>query len=436
MKHEKSRELHEQSKRFLAGGVSSNARITELPGPMFFDRGKGSKLYDVDGNELIDYVMGRGPIIFGHSPDFLIDAVAEAMTSGLIFAGQHRMEITVSELVQEIVPCADLVRYTSTGTEAVQLALRLARAYTNRPKYIKFNDQFHGWADSVYYIMSEDQPEGADGLPVPKPWAGGLTPGSAEEVIPLPINDLDILVKALDSHPNEVAAIISSPVPHHVVVQPGFFEEVRRICDERGVLLIFDEVVTGFRLAPGGGQECLGVTPDLATFAKAMANGFPVAMVAGKRDVMGLLEDNTVMHGGTLNSNVMCMAAVEACIQKLTENDGAVYKHLYGAGETLAKGLKESSARHGVELDVIGPGPFIDVFFQEDAKTTGYEWLKQNQEHCLYDIFCMGMLERGIRLMKGGAQGGSWFLSTAHSDEDVEKTLTAADQTLADMSAR
>ena len=432
MKFDRSRELYDRAKGSLAGGVNTNSRISELPWPLFFENGKGALLYDADGNELIDYVMGRGPMIFGHSPDFLLDAVAEAMETGQIFGGQHPLEFQVAEQVQKMVPCAELVRFMSSGTEAVQLALRVARAYTGRSKFVRFDTQFHGWAESVFWGMPSSY-AGGDDFPAAVPQAAGLTPGAGDEIIALPINDLDVLTRALDRNHDEVAAIISSPLPHHVAIQPGYWEEVRRICDERGIVFIFDEVVTGFRLAPGGGQELLGVTPDLATFAKAMANGFPVAMVAGKSEMMGLMEDGTVMHGGTVNTNVMCMAAADVCLRKLLEDDGAVYKRLNAAGSALMEGLRERAARHEIELEVTGPGPFVDVAFVNETEISGYDGLRVNTERAVYDTFCLGMLERGVRLMKGGTGGGSWFVSTAHTDEEIEKTLDAADATFAEM---
>ena len=434
MKLDKSRELYERSKRSLAGGVSSNARLTELPFPLFFERGKGSRLYDVDGNEYIDYVMGRGPIIFGHSPDFLLEAVAREMEMGQIFAGQHELEIWVSETIQRIVPCAELVRYATTGTEAVQAALRVARAYTGRPMFIRFEGQFHGWMGSVFYGLPESQRDlDDDEIPSPVPSAAGVSPGAAREVIVLPMNDIAILRRALDRYHDQIAAIITVPVPHHITLQDGYLEEIRRLCDERGIVLIFDEVVTGFRLALGGGQEYTGVTSDLATFAKAVANGFPVSVIAGKREMMGLMEDGTVMQGGTINTNIMCMAAAEACLNKLMEKDGAVYKQLHETGAALMDGLRDLARKHERDLVVQGPGPFLDVGFASDLDATEYRPEKRNVRQTMYDRFCVGMLERGVRLQKGGAGGGSWFPSTAHTEQDIEQTLAAADGALASL---
>ena len=369
MKFDKSLELYERAKRSLAGGVNTNSRISELPWPLYFERGKGALLYDADGNELIDYVLGRGPMIFGHSPDFLLDAVAEAMTTGQIFGGQHPLEFQVAELVQEMVPCAELVRFMSSGTEAVQLALRVARAYTGRAKIVRFDTQFHGWGESIFYGMSEYE---GDELPTAIPQAKGFASGTAGDIVPLPINDLDMLTRALDVHHDEVAAILSSPMPHHTVIDPGYFEEPSGASATSGASCSSSTRSSpAFRVAAGGGQELLGVTPDIATFAKAMANGFPVAMVAGNDEMMGLMEDGTVMHGGTVNTNVMCMAAADVCLRRLAEEDGAVYDRLRSTGHALMDGLREKASKHEISLDVAGPGPYVDVTFTDEPELPG-----------------------------------------------------------------
>ena len=321
MRLDRSHELYERSRRSLAGGVSSNARLSERPVPLFFDRGKGSRLYDVDGNEYIDYVLGQGPDIFGHSPEFLVEAVTTGMKRGQVFAGQHELEIQVSEAVQETVPSAELVRFASSGTEVVQAELRVARAYTGRARFIKFEGQYHGWMDSVSYSTTpEVEQVGPYEAAVPVPMSAGMTPGSRDDIIVLPWNDVDVLRRAMERHHRDLAAVITEPVmcnTNCIMPRTGYLEEMRRLCDRYGVVLIFDEVITGFRLGPGGAQQLLDVTPDLSTFAKAMAGGFPVSMLAGKRDMMGLIGDGTVLHGGTVNSNVMSMAAADAVLGKL-----------------------------------------------------------------------------------------------------------------------
>ena len=433
MKFDKSRELYERAKKTHAGGASSFGRMGEGPVPLFFKRGKGSKLYDVDGNELIDYTIGAGPGIFGHSPDFLVDAVVRSLRDGQVFAGQHELEIVVSELVTSIVPCAEQVRFASSGTEIDQAALRLARGYTGRNKFIKFEGHFHGWADSVYYSHHPSLEEAGDyEAPTPVPASVGISLGTADDIIILPWNDIEVLRKRVEREGDEIAAIITEPImcnTNCIFPKPGYLEEMRRLCDERGIVLIFDEVITGFRVALGGAQELLGVTPDLATFAKAMAGGFALSMLAGKREMMSLLGDGTVHHGGTLNSNLVSMAAAAASIKKLMENEGAAYKQLYATGTRLMEGLRALAMKHEQPMLIQGPGPTFYMSFTEVSEITDYRSHLENVDEDQYGKFRMGMLERGIRVF----ERGQWYVSTALTQEDVEKTLDAADDVLASL---
>ena len=434
MGFEKSRALYERSKRSLAGGVSSQARIGEKPVPLFFERGKGSKLYDVDGNEYIDYQMANGPAFFGHSPDFLLEAVNREMQRFQLFAGQHELEIKVSEMVQKVVPCAELVRYNSSGTEAIQSALRMARAYTGRNKFIKFEGHYHGWMDSVFYSTFHPPLDrmGSYDSPASVPVSAGQASGAAQEVIALPWNDLEVLTRAVEKHKNDLAAIMMEAIACNVnsaLPRPGYLEGVRKLCDDNGIILIFDEVITGFRVALGGAQEYLGVTPDIGVFAKAMAGGFPISMVAAKKEIMTSLEDSTTVLAGTYNSNVMVMAAAEASIKKLMENDGAVYKHIYSVGNRLMDGLRRLARTHEEDVLVQGLGPAFHMIFTAEKELPEYRSGAQHSDTERYARFRIGMLERGVRLM----DDGRWFLSTAHTEEDVDKTLETADETLRSM---
>ena len=433
MRFDKSRELFERSKLSLAGGVSSMARMPETPVPLFFERGKGSKLYDVDGNEFIDYVLAFGPEIFGYSPDFLLEAVGRALQKGQHFAGQHELEITVSEMVQTIVPCAGLVRYASSGTEIDQAAIRLARGHTGKTKIIKFEGHYHGWGDSVHYSVQPPLDKaGPVSAPVPVPVSAGISRATAQEIIVLSWNDIDILRQALDRHGDDVAAIITEPIncnTSHITPKPGYLEGMKTLCDEHRVVLIFDEVITGFRVALGGAQEYFGVTPDLATYAKAVGGGFTLAMMAGKEEIMSQLVDGTVVHSGTLNSNPISMAAAEASLRKLSENDGAVYRHLYATGRQLMDGLRGIAAKHEQPLLIQGPGPTFSVIFTEAEEITDYRSHVRNVDREKYARFRLGMLERGVRLV----HNGWWLVSTAHSQEDVVKTLAAADEAMASL---
>ena len=430
MKYDRSKELYERSKLSLAGGVSSNIRLAERPVPLFFERGEGAHLFDVDGNRYVDYVLGQGPDIFGHAPDFLNDAVTETLRKGQTFGGQHELEISVSEKVKAVVPSADLVRFASSGTEVVQAALRVARAYTGRPKFIKFEGHYHGWTDAVLYSTAPSLGDaGPLDAPNAVPMTAGMAPGAADDIILLPWNDIDVLTHAIDRHQGEIAAIITEPImcnTNCIMPEPGYLEEMRHLCDERDIVLIFDEVITGFRLAVGGAQETLGVTPDLSTFAKAMAGGFPIAMLAGRQPLMEMIADGTVMHGGTVNSNIMSMAAADASLDKLTANEGEAFDTLYRNGRSLMAGLRGLATRHELDILLQGPGPVFAMAFTSASEITDYRSHRMNADEEKYAKFNQGMLDQGVRLTARGV----WFASTAHTEQDIEDTLAAADDVL------
>ena len=428
MKFQKSFELHERSSRSLAGGVSSHHRRGELPVPLFFDHGKGSRLYDVDGNEFIDYFMGNGAAIFGHSPDFLLDSVRNVLDRGQMFAGQHDLEIKVAELITEKVPSAEMVRYGSSGTEAVLAAVRIARAYTGRPLIIKFEGHYHGWADPVLYSVAPNvQDAGPYESPLPVPESLGQSPGSAEEVIVLPWNDLEVVSKAIHKHPDEIAAIIMEPVPvntNSAFPNPGYLEGVRKLCDENGIVLIFDEVITGFRLSVGGAQELLDVTPDLTTLAKAAAGGFPFSAVAGKREVMQPVAEGRVMHAGTASGNLVSLAASETTVNSLSANNGEMIRRMHHVGTLLMDGLRDLARKHEEDVLVQGPAPIFNMAFTPETSLPDYRSFYEKVDHERYVAFRQKLLEGGIR----GNMHGKWFLSTAHTEQDIEQTLAAADQ--------
>ena len=430
MKTDKSGELFERAKKSMAGGLSSFAR-TQEPVPLFFEKAEGARLYDVDGNVYIDYIQGLGPTIFGHAPAFLREAAVEGLRRGQIFGGQHEAEIRVSRTMTEVIPCAELVRFASTGTEAVQAALLVARGATGRTKFIKFEGHYHGWMDSVSYIPNLNAPEAApDEVLAPVVSSAGLAPSTAENIFLLPWNNLDVVKRTVDEHGDEIAAIITEPIlcnTNCIIPRPGFLEGLRELCSERGIVLIFDEVITGFRVALGGAQEYLGITPDLATFAKAIAGGFPISMIAGKRELMIVVEDSTVQLGGTMNSNFQSIYAVEAELKKLMENDGAVYKQLYATSARLMDRLRDLASKHNHPALVQGPGPVFHLSFTQAQEITDYRSHTRDVNHVKYAEFYRGMMERGVR---PGARG-RFYISTAHTDQDIDETLAAADEVMA-----
>ncbi|MYK60876.1 MAG: aminotransferase class III-fold pyridoxal phosphate-dependent enzyme, partial [Chloroflexi bacterium] len=287
LNRQRSRELMERSRRVVAGGISSQIRLNEPGGePLFFDRSEGALMWDADGNEYIDYIQGMGPNIFGHAPEFVSNQVSEDMRKGYVFAAQFERELEVAEMAADAVPIEDCtVRFASSGTEIDQLALRLARGYTGRTKYIRFEGHYHGWMDSVNHSVHPPIDEAGN---VESPnvvgESAGMDPGAASQVIPCQWNDPDRLEAAFDRNPGQVAAVIMEPINANtncIMPEPGYLEAVNEIAHRHGALVIFDEVITGFRVAYGGAQELLGITPDLATYAKSIAAGFPIAMLAG-----------------------------------------------------------------------------------------------------------------------------------------------------------
>ena len=287
--------------------------------------------------------------------------------------------------------------------------------------------------DNINFQPNPAAPDaGPDEVLAPVAMSAGVAPSAADYVLVLPWNNIDVLRGALDEHPDEIAAIITEPImcnSNVIFPVPGYLEEMRSLCDERGIVLIFDEVITGFRVALGGAQELLGVTPDLATFAKAMAGGFPVSMIAGRREIMSRLEDSSVWHGGTANGNFQAMYAVEAELEKLVENDGAVYKQLYETSTRLMEGLRALAQKHEHPMLIQGPGPSFYLTFTEAEEITDYRSNAKNEDESKYGRFRDAMLERGVRLNVAG----QWYVSTAHTDEDVEKTLAAADEAMASL---
>jgi glutamate-1-semialdehyde 2,1-aminomutase len=433
MNYERSEQLHQRAINALAGGVSSQVRAAETPVPLFFERGAGSHLWDVDGNEYVDFVMGQGPNIFGHAPEFLNKAVSNAIDRGVVFAGQHEVELEVAETIKRIIPAAELVRFGSSGSEVTHAAIRLARAHTGRQKFIKFEGQYHGWLDSVLYSVAPNiEAAGAYDAPNTVAGSGGMSPGTAGEVVVVPWNDADALEATLQRHAGEIAAIITEPYmcnTNCITPEFGYLERMRELCDEHGVVLIFDEVITGFRVALGGAQEATGVTPDLATYAKAMAGGFPVAMFCGKQEIMDHLEGGATVHAGTLNANTVAMSATAAALTELQRNDGEAYRRLYATGRALMAGLRDAAARAEVPMLVQGPGPLFNTSFTAASEVTDYRSHAQNVDAGKFAEFQRAMQDRGVRI----TTRGTWMVSTAHTENDIDRAISTAEEVLASL---
>ncbi len=424
VKFDKSRQLWERAGQTCPGGIHSNVRKAWQPHPMFYDRGKGSRVWDVDGNEFIDYVLARGPLLLGHSPKPVLDAVKRQLGRGLMYAGQNELEIEASEKFCSIVPCAEMVRFAGSGSEAVLAATRLARGVTGRMKLLRFEGHYHGWFDNQMWNFAPPLDKaGPRESPIPLPATQGLNPNEAEHLIVRPWNDLALVQQAFEQHPGQIAAVITEAMMCNtgaIMPAAGFLEGLRELCTKHGALLIFDEVITGFRVSLGGAQGYFKVTPDLATFAKGIAGGFPVSAVAGRRAYMQAFGELTVTHAGTYNSSAPNMAASLAAMTMLSANDGKLLQHAQRMGERLIKGIRAAGKEAGKDVHVRGVGTVFHVSFNDRETIVDYR-TSLGKDAAAYDRFWLALQDRGVRTVPGGL----WFVSTAHTTKDVEQTLTA-----------
>jgi len=429
-KLDQSRTLYARCQGSLAGGASSSYK-PGYPFPIFWERGDGARLYDVDGNEYLDYTLSAGPTLLGHSPAPVIDAVKAQLERGLLFPGVHTGELELSELLCQIIPCADLVHFANSGSEANHIALRLARAYTGREKVIKFEGLYHSWFDDLFYSVTPAlERAGPDEMPNTLPQTRGQAANAADNVLVLPWNNLQAVAQAVARHRDEVAAVITVPVWYFRAVEPreGYLEGLRDICTQNGIVLIFDEVVSGFRTALGGAQAYYGVTPDLSTFAKGIAAGLALACLAGRQELMSMISRGEVLHPGTYNGNPLAIAAANAAITELMKDDGASYARLFQMSERLMSGCRESAARWGVPVSVQGLGPGFSVLFTERGHLWDYRDLVRYHNAELATGFTLTLAERGVL-----CSSAAWFVSTAHTDEDIELTLVAIDEAMKEM---
>ena len=431
--HSKNEELYDRALRLMPGG-QSNLRAPVGVRPLFIERGEEAHLFDVDGNEYIDFMCGAGTGILGYSNLEFTQALKDQvdrlyyLVSG---AAQTPVEIDVAEKFVEHVPCAEKVRFCLSGTEAVQLAVRLARAYTKRPYFVRFEGHYHGWLDNVIGGVVDDQAGGrpfaveSDQDPL---GTEGRFPGALQESFKLPWNDAGILEEVLDKYAHEVAMVHMEPILCNggcCPPRPGYLERIRELCDKFGILLCFDEVITGFRAALNSAQGLLGVTPDLATFGKALAGGVPMGAVAGKQEIMDLLLERRVIGAGTFNGYPYGMAAAKAAISILERDGGAFYRKIDAIQKPLMEGLKQIARSHGISTLVQGPrGVFYFQFIDRDAAYSVRDLRdadvdKQNR-------FRMLMAEEGVLIM----WGGRWYVSGAHTEADAAFALEAADRAM------
>jgi glutamate-1-semialdehyde 2,1-aminomutase len=425
---DKSQELFQRIARTVAGGESNYVRLKNGL-ELCFDRGEGSRFWDVDGNSYVDFSLGYGPLIFGHKPKPVTDAVVDFITTrGIQFTFPYDAEADVAEAIVESVPGVDQIRFCTTGTEAVSAALRLARGYTGRDKIIKFEGQYHGWTDSV--LVSVYPPldkAGPDDQPRPVPGSRGTPQAAADLFVTLPWNDVSAVRCALRDHSGEVAAVLTEPVMCNCGVippAPGYLQELRAMTQEAGVLLIFDEVKTGFRLGLGGAVTTYGVTPDVVTWAKALGAGYPVAAFGGNKEIMGLEARNEVMHGGTYNAHQVGIAAARCTLEIMRSNPG-LFADLWRKGERLCEGLQDAVRSAGHQAVCQGVGPVLQLFFTDGTESlTDYRSVVRHMDAEKFSRFQGAFQDRGMYIHPDPLE--CFYICTAHSDEDLEDAIDAA----------
>lgn len=420
---ELSRAHYNEAARHIAGGVNSNVRLPGNSTALCFSEARGAYLIDVDGNRYIDYALGMGPTILGHAPKVVTEAVARSLVDGQLFAGQSRAELELARRLRQYIPGAGLVRIGMTGSEMVQAALRVARAATGRNKFVKFSGHYHGWFDNVLTQEVTFPGDRSPGINRATPSSRGQTPQSLAETVVLRWNDLASLTDYLQLNGNDTAAVIMELVMCNTGViraAPGYLEGVRRLCDKYGVVLITDEVVTGFRLGLSGAQGALGVTGDLGIFAKALGGGFPIAALTGRESLMSLIGSGAVNHSGTYNSNAIAVSAAIATLDALAADNAAAYRRIESIGQMLIDGIRAVAKETGHHLIVQGYPSVFNTSFGTRETIDSLEDYRQC-DLAKQQQFLGALLTRGIR----PTSRGTWFVSAAHTETDVHDTIAA-----------
>ena len=432
MEGSRSEALFAAASEVLPGGVGSSARGVRAgwaPYPPFVASGRGSRVTDVDGTEYVDYLMGLGPLLFGHRPPEITAAVASAIEElGTVFGLPYELEAEAARKVVDAVPSVKMVRFASSGSEAVGTAVRLARAVTGRPLILRFEGHYHGWLDTVYWSNHPDpSAAGPADAPVPVAAGRGLVPEVASSLVVRSWNDAESFRAVMDELGDRVAAVITEPVMLNtgcILPEPGYLQLLRDVTREHGALLIFDEVITGFRFARGGAQEFFGVMPDITTMAKGLGGGFPVAAIGGTAEVMSAIADGRYSHSGTYNSNVIQMAAVSATMDLLTP---ARYAEARALGGSLMDGLSALLSKKGVPSHVVGLGTVFLVWFT-DAPVRSWRDAERLADEAFFARWAAAMRANGVLFHPAPFE--NLFVSMAHTRADVDRTLEAAERAL------
>jgi glutamate-1-semialdehyde 2,1-aminomutase len=431
MKTENSKQLFEKAKNYIPGGVNSPVRAFRAVGgnPLFIKSAKGAYLYDEDGNSYIELINSWGPMVLGHAHEAIERAVRESISASLSFGAPTRKEVEMAELIISMVPSVEKVRMVSSGTEACMSAIRLARGYTGREKIIKFEGCYHGHGDSFLIAA------GSGAITMGVPDSPGVTKGVANDTLTAPFNDLEVVKLLVAANPENIASIIVEPVAGNmglVLPNKGFLEGLRDICTKAGIILIFDEVMTGFRLAKGGVQERFNVLPDLTTLGKIIGGGMPVGAYGGKKEIMDFVSPSgPVYQAGTLSGNPVAMSAGLTMLHYLNEHP-EVYDQLEGIGNTLVGGMKDNLNKLGLNYTINHIGSMFSIFFT-DKEVYDFETAKTS-DTVLFGKYFQAMLRRGIYLAP--SQYESLFLSTALTDQHIEKIIQAHYESLEEILIR
>ncbi|RME87939.1 MAG: aminotransferase class III-fold pyridoxal phosphate-dependent enzyme [Anaerolineae bacterium] len=419
---EKDRILFDRAKAVIPYGVNSNFRYWGDDDTLIATRGKGAYIWDADGKRYIDYRLGFGPIILGHGYPAVVERVQEAIGDGTVFAWTTPYEIELCERIARMCK-VDKVRLTNTGTEATMHALRIARAYTGREKFIKFEGQYHGMADYFMFSTASAHPGalGSRRNPINAPATSGIPKGISQYVINLPFNDFERLEKTIAAQWGDIAAIFIEPLLGNaagIMPRPGFLEKIRELCDQYGIVMVFDEVKTGFRIANGGAQEYFGVRADLVTYAKSLGNGFPIAAIAGKEEVMMTIEPGAMAHGGTYSGNVVAAVAGIATLETLEALP--VIETINRRGRALMDGIREVLTEADIPHYLPGLPPMFGIVLGIEEEPHDFrDYFRGDGE--LYERLVLELIQRGVQ--PDGDAREPWFLCYALSEEDVNETL-------------
>jgi glutamate-1-semialdehyde 2,1-aminomutase len=423
--HPKSGALYERARNVISGGITHDGRHLN-PYPVYIDRALGSRKWDVDGNEYVDYWMGHGALILGHCHPAVVTAIQKQASRGTHLGASHELEVRWAELVSKLIPSAEMVRFTMSGTEATHLAMRIARAYTNRPRILKFQGHFHGWHDGVALAVDP---------PYDVPWSAGVPASTLDQILLCPPNDIKAVETVL--HRGDVAAVILEPAgggSSTIPTIPGYLQELRSLTERMGVVLIFDEVISGFRYSPGGAQAYFGVTPDMTTLAKIVAGGLPGGAVVGKKPLMSMMarrgdpvwdRSQRVAQNGTFNSNPLCAAAAIATLELVS--DGSLHARANKVGDELRASLSDVMKRVGVPGTTFGDVSIFHVSFEGKPGLAGFDRPRRGD---LYQLLRCALLNHGL-----DCSSYHGWISAVHSDEDIDRTVQGYEAAFKDMAA-